>query len=300
MAKIKILVVDDSALDRRLAGALLTKAGYVVEHAEDGRAALASVAAKEPDAVVTDLQMPFLDGLELVAQLRVTNPSLPVVLMTAHGSEAVAEAALRIGASSYVPKRKLASDLVETVGAILALLHGGRRESGLDPLEVGELDFELGLELESMSEVIGTLESNLLKLGLCDEGGALQVGVALREAIVNAVVHGSLEVSSSLLDEGDGSSFHALVAKRRKEPPYSRRTVRLRASHTKDEVVYTVTDEGPGFDASTLADPTDVANLDRTHGRGLMLIRTFMDEVSFRGRGNEIRMSKRRARESQA
>ena len=121
---------------------------------------------------------------------------------------------------------------------------------------------------------------------------------ALFEAIVNAVVHGSLEVSSKLLDEGDGSKFHALVAKRRKEAPYSRRTVRLRASHTKDEVVYNVIDEGPGFDTEALADPTDIANLDRTHGRGLMLIRTFMDDVSFLGRGNEIRMIKRRARAS--
>jgi anti-sigma regulatory factor (Ser/Thr protein kinase) len=223
-----------------------------------------------------------------------------VILMTAHGSEATAEAALRIGAASYVPKRKLASDLVETLGAVLQLSHTGRRESSVDPLEAGELVYELGVELETMTDVIGTLESSLVKLGLADDGGALQVGVALREAIVNAVVHGSLEVSSRLLDDGDGAAFHALVAERKKQAPYARRTVRLTALHRTDEVVYTVSDQGPGFDPSTLPDPTDPANLDRTHGRGLMLIRTFMDEVSFHGRGNEIRMTKRRAPKGEA
>ncbi|HTJ81389.1 MAG TPA: ATP-binding protein, partial [Polyangiaceae bacterium] len=117
--------------------------------------------------------------------------------------------------------------------------------------------------------------------------------VALREAIVNAVIHGNLEVSSELLETG-GSTFQDLVAERQRTAPYANRKVVVVARYTADQVTYVVTDEGPGFDPGSLPDPTDVANLERPSGRGLMLIRMFMDDVIFNARGNQITMAKRR------
>jgi len=63
---------------------------------------------------------------------------------------------------------------------------------------------------------------------------------------------------------------------------------------TPRQVCYTISDQGPGFDPSSLPDPLDPENLLRTHGRGLMLIRSFMDEVRHNDTGNEITMIKRR------
>jgi anti-sigma regulatory factor (Ser/Thr protein kinase) len=63
---------------------------------------------------------------------------------------------------------------------------------------------------------------------------------------------------------------------------------------TDKAVVYVVRDEGNGFDVSSVPDPTNSQNLLRASGRGLMLIRTFMDEVLFNDTGNEIIMVKRR------
>ena len=97
-----VLIVDDSAIDRRLAGALLAKRGYDVAYAADGREALERCEQVRPDVVVTDLQMPQMTGLELVEALRSRFPSLPVVLMTAHGSEQIAMMALNAGAAIYV------------------------------------------------------------------------------------------------------------------------------------------------------------------------------------------------------
>jgi len=68
-----------------------------------------------PDLVVTDWQMPEIDGLELVNTIGDKYPEVPVVLMTAHGSEVVAAQALANGAASFVPKSDLADNLVETV-----------------------------------------------------------------------------------------------------------------------------------------------------------------------------------------
>ena len=55
--------------------------------------------------------------------------------------------------------------------------------------------------------------------------------------------------------------------------------------------MYTVRDEGPGFDPASLPDPTDPANLDRPCGRGLLLMRTFMDNVIFNDKGNEVTLA---------
>lgn len=288
-----VLVVDDSPMDRRLAGALLVKRGFTVEYAADGREALQKIEASRPDLVVTDLQMPEMTGLELVVAVRKRFPSVPVVLMTAHGSEAIAMLALKTGASSFVPKRRLADDLGSTAEAIVSITLDADRISTVDPLEVRQVRFELGPDLEALGEVVSQLESHLVHIGLSDETAVLQVAVALREAIVNAIVHGNLEVSSELLESG-GSAFAELVNQRKTQAPYRDRKAIVSAVYAPGEVTYTITDEGPGFDPTTLPDATDVENLEKASGRGLMLIRMFMDEVSFNEKGNQISMTKRK------
>src|ERR1700676_702922 len=103
----RALVVDDSptqALDLRRR---LTRGGFHVEMAANGRAALDAGDKHLPDIVLTDLMMPEMDGLELVKQLRRSRPGLPVILLTAEGSEEIAATALRAGAVGYIPKKNL-------------------------------------------------------------------------------------------------------------------------------------------------------------------------------------------------
>ena len=92
-----LLVVDDSRVDRRLVGGLLQKTGeYEVIYAENGRDALQRLELDIPDAVLTDLHMPELNGLELVQAIKRDYPLIPVLLMTAQGSEELAVEALRL------------------------------------------------------------------------------------------------------------------------------------------------------------------------------------------------------------
>lgn len=293
-----VLVVDDSSIDRRLAGRLLEKAGFAVRQAGDGEEALVEIEREVPAIVLTDLHMPKLDGLELVVAVRKRWPKLPVVLMTAHGSEAIAMHALRTGAASFVPKRRLADELGSTLRAIVDLaVDSGDRTSQVDPLDARETRFVLENDVTAITEVVGQLEAELAHLGICDETGLIQVGVALREAIVNAIVHGNLEVSSKLHEEttaAGGTAFAELVAERKTKDPWRRRRVSVLARYEPDEVTYRIEDEGPGFDPSCLPDPTDAANLERLHGRGLMLMRMFMDEVAHSSTGNVVTMTKRR------
>jgi CheY-like chemotaxis protein len=287
------LVVDDSAMDRRLIGGLLKRAGYEVLYAENGRHALELLAEKLPDIVATDLQMPELDGLELVAAIRQQFPSVPVLLMTAHGSEEIAVKALQKGAASYVPKRSLAKDLVVTIQNILEVTQADHPEQRvLDWMVHTESLFVLDNDVSVIPPLVSHLEASLTRMKIVDQTALIQVGVALREAIVNAMYHGNLEVSSSLREEPD-NAFFDLVEERRRTSPYQLRRVRVTARETRAEVTYVVTDEGPGFDPSALPDPTDPQQLESVSGRGLLLIRTFMDEVLHNPQGNEITMIKR-------
>src|SRR4051794_23148380 len=105
-----IIVVDDHRSQAEEFGELLRNAGCDVTLAGNGREAMDLLRLDLPDIVLTDLDMPVMDGLELVQAIRRDYPALPVILMTAMGSEAVAAKALHHGAASYVRKRNLAKE----------------------------------------------------------------------------------------------------------------------------------------------------------------------------------------------
>lgn len=100
----KILVIDDNACDRGLLVAVLECKGYEVMCADNGGVGLMLCHQQTPDAVVLDLNMPGIDGLTLLRQLRILHPSLPVVVFSGHSPEEVEEAMLKEGATAFIQK----------------------------------------------------------------------------------------------------------------------------------------------------------------------------------------------------
>ena len=237
--------------------------------------------------------MPNVDGLTLVeVRVREQFPRVPVVLMTGHGSEEIAIAALRAGAASYVPKRNLATELIPALEQVLtASQTDDRRCRVLGALTHRESRYSLENDPGLVSPLIQVFREELVAFGLSDATGATRAGIALEEALLNAVYHGNLGVSSELKLLGDGS-FEKLAATRRFETPYRDRRVRMTASLTPECATFVVEDEGPGFDVSKLPDPTDPENLDKPSGRGLLFMRTFMDEVRYNTTGNCVTLVK--------
>ena len=295
--KTTVLVVDDSVFDRQLAGAILAKENAEAIYAVNGARALELLASAPPDVVLTDLQMPTMDGLSLVREIKRQFSSIPVILMTGQGSEEVAAEALRNGASSYVPKRNLNRDLGVALSTVLAAVESQReREQVHDFVQRSDIRFQLGYEPSGPKVLVNHLQEILGLMKICDHGGRLRVGTALVEAIVNAVDHGNLELDSKLREE-DGNTYRKLGQQRSVELPYRERRVIVSATFTPDEAVFVIQDEGPGFDPGKLPDPTDPMNLIKPFGRGVMLMRTFMDDVRFNDRGNETTLVKRRRRD---
>src|SRR5436190_11175150 len=115
-----VLVVDDAAVDRKLVGGLLAKGtGLQVQFAASGEEALERLSAINPAVIVTDLVMPGMSGLELVARVVEQNAGIPVILMTGKGSEEIAVKALTAGAASYVPQGHFHRQLLTSVSAVL-------------------------------------------------------------------------------------------------------------------------------------------------------------------------------------
>ncbi len=124
---LKILLVEDNAVNQRLAARLLEAAGHVVALAGDGREALARLQAEEPDLVLMDVQMPVMDGLQAAAEIRArergTQRHLPVVAMTAHAMSGDRERCLAAGMDGYVTKPIDARHLLETIDELAAARH---------------------------------------------------------------------------------------------------------------------------------------------------------------------------------
>jgi DNA-binding NtrC family response regulator len=116
MSKGKILVVDDEAAARAALAELLRAEDYTVETAGDGFKALGRLAEFEPELVLSDLNMPGMDGVELLRKLKEHSAELPVILMTAFGGVETAVAAMREGATDYLTKPLNTDELIIVLG----------------------------------------------------------------------------------------------------------------------------------------------------------------------------------------
>lgn len=290
-----VLVVDDNPIDARLVSALLSRGlGLNVAVAGNGLEALKWLKTNQATVVLTDLQMPEMDGLELVAEVTDRYPDIPIILTTAAGSEEVAFQALQAGAASYVPKQALSEQLAPTMGSILAFAQAGRRKQ---QFLAGINRVELALDMESDETLVPVfiqhMQDYMLRLGLCDARSRIRASVALEEAMLNGIYHGNLEVSSQLKEIEGKDAFRERVQQRKSEEPYCTRRLHIEVRMDRHEGTFIVRDEGSGFDVSSVPDPTDPENLLKPSGRGLLLIRMFMQEVRHNTQGNEITMIRR-------
>ena len=215
--------------------------------------------------------------------------------MTLQGSEETAFQALQLGAASYVPKTFLHEGLRDAVRKVLqASAHQSYYQKAMDCLARSERVFSVVNDSSLFSPLIAHFQEECVALGICNHADRVRLGVGLGEALANAMFHGNLELSSSLR-ETDADAYHNLAEVRRREPPYQERRIEIEVQLARGKAVFVVRDEGPGFNPAALPDPTDPANLEKVTGRGILLMRAFMDEVGFNARGNEVTMVKQAA-----
>ena len=146
----KVLVVDDDESVRVLLTRYLEMEGFEVDQVSDGGGALAAIASANPDLVLLDLMLPAQDGLDILTRLR-RDSDVPVILLTARGSEADRILGLKLGADDYVVKPFSPGELTARINSVLR-----RTRSAAAPQQV--LQFEgLSLDLATREVTVGNL-----------------------------------------------------------------------------------------------------------------------------------------------
>lgn len=291
-----VLVVDDSEIDRRLIGGLLPQElDWLVEYADNGAVALEKMRLSMPDIVITDMIMPEIDGMQLVSHIHVEFPRIPVILITAHGSETLAVEALQRGATSYVPKSVLAEKLRETVEQVLALARADRSYSRLlYCVQRLQYDFVLENDPALVPPLVDMIQQMLAGLGFCSNTDRMHAGIALEEALLNALLAGNLEMDPREVQEARKNlrqgQCSGLVESRRHSSPFSERMTSVSVDISRDRAIFAIRDEGKGFDISAVPERDDAQMLENRSGRGLVLMKNFMDDVQFSPGGNEVTM----------
>ncbi len=247
--------------------------------------------------VLTDLLAPDANGLWILEQLQrqQRNVAPPVVVLTSAKNEQLAVQALRAGAASYVPSRLVARELMETLTSVSALASAHHdRSRVIECMHQWTSEFVLENDRTLIPPLVRYLQDMTQQMDLLVEPGEeTRIGIALEEALLNGMYHGNLEVPSSLREEDD-TKFYALIERRRQELPYAARRLQIQAQINRNEAFFVIEDNGPGFDITTVPDPTHPINVERVCGRGMLLMRTFMDEVQYNQRGNQVCLRKRR------
>ena len=164
-----VIIEDEEAIRRGIADAL-TVAGYDPAEAGDGESGLTAARASGVDLVLLDLQLPRMDGLDMLVELRKTHPTLPVIILTARGSEDDRVSGLKLGADDYVVKPFSARELLARVEAVLrrcperphpvrSIATGGHTVD-LDRCEVRFADGRLAPLSEMETEILRHLATN--------------------------------------------------------------------------------------------------------------------------------------------
>ena len=283
----------------------------IVDSADLGRPAWARLAGEFPEAVLHQARSladhPWtLEQIDAVLYLLAPDTTLPEEIQQFHAaavsviviaSEAIAadQIASLVSAHTVLPLAHLDAFLSDALHEALAETSRRRDAALVSARRTRTVHlYELDNDKTRISAFAGRLLQECDRYDLFDERDRFRTQIALEEALLNATVHGNLEVSSRLREE-DHDAFGEMIALRQSLPEYATRRVHVTFDVDRTAARFVIRDEGPGFDVSRLPDPRETDRIELASGRGVLLMRSFMDDVQYNARGNEVRMLKQRS-----
>ncbi len=287
-----ILVADDQELIRSILFRSISKAGYQVITAPDGEEAIEVYRRRHPALVISDIQMPRMNGLTLLKEIKKLDERALVILITGFGSEDILLQALRGGAINFFRKPFKVEEVIAVLHQLLR-----HRENIVYP----------GLIAPSLMEeekrfIITPLETNILPVinqitlnlsARFPDAEIINLRIGIEEMINNAVEHGCLDIGYEEKNTALHRGAFAELIRDKARRAGGRRRVFVGSRLDGDEFTVTVRDQGRGFDWRSLPTPTG-QNLLHFNGRGVFLTKIFFDSVEYNEAGNEVILRKRR------
>jgi serine/threonine-protein kinase RsbW len=263
----RVLVVESDPTVRESVTSAFSARGHTVTPVDSVAEAVRWIEAGVVDLVVSDLANATSADSRLVRSIHARRSPVPLVVTTLP-TDGVTPELLKTGTAEVLayPFGEDALDEAIEKAQTHHMLHGDAMK--IQPFLTERIEFVIPSRVEYLDGILNHLSERLVKLRVV-EPESIEVVVALDEAIVNAIKHGNG------YDPGKHVTIAAVISNR--------------------EARFDVSDEGDGFSEQDVPDPCAPENLLRTSGRGLLLIRSIMDEVTYNERGNRITMVKRAA-----
>jgi DNA-binding NarL/FixJ family response regulator len=293
-----VLLFDECKLSRVLVKRLLGNSGsWSVECVDAVDDAMEYLRMAPVDVVITDMSYPEDNCFELLQLIRSEFPTTPVVVLTATTSTSLIMKAIQSGATTYMQKDTISlRRLADTLDGVLSAARRVRdREVLLRCMASSENQFVLENDISMIRALQQRIMDSLKMFGIGEVGDEMRISLVLEEAFANAIYHGNLELSSTLKEE-ENNLFEELAKQRCREEPYCHRRVRLTEHIDREKATIIIEDEGNGFDVSKIPDCCSEEGQGKASGRGMMLMRAFMDEVHYNAKGNQLTLIKWRNR----
>jgi len=288
----KILVVEDDLLFRTFVRNSIKSIGYQCIEAEDGKKGLEMFHKEKPQLIISDIQMPEMDGIEMLQQVRTLKSEVIFIVMTFFDSEEWAIKALNAGANNYLKKPIRKDKLQHLIKKYYTIAKSRTASRDINNMIVRK-NFEM--KFKSSIEVIPVVVEYLIKESGIQNYILNTAGIelGLNEIITNSVEHGNLGISysekSSALSEG---TYEKLYVERLTNPELAEKEVTIKYSSDEEKFEWEVIDEGKGFDWGKVPDPIKESNKEGFHGRGIFLTKFQFDEMEYLGKGNVVKLKK--------
>lgn len=286
-----IMVVDDDEDIRAMICRHFRRAGMIATEMKDAESAIESYDEINPTAVISDVKMPKMTGLDLLTALKKKNNNAIVVLMSGHGDKQILFEALRGGATGFFQKP---FNLGELTSFVLRAIRQSRDPS-IDHLLSPHLAsehkrYEFGSHGIDIAPIVDQITLNL-KLWV-SESELVNLRIGIYEMIENAIEHGNLGISFNEKTENIAEGTYAqLVNELAADPENKDKRVRVESEFKNGEFQVTIDDDGDGFDWRRLSDfEMELQSL--YNGRGIILTEIYYDDVSYNEKGNAVTLTK--------
>ncbi|MGK0291309.1 MAG: DNA-binding response OmpR family regulator [bacterium] len=289
----KILIVeDDHALQTYLNDSMEAE-GHEVKTAENGQVGLNIFEQFKPDLIISDIQMPVMDGLKMLEIIRHQHKDPIIIMVTAYGSEEFARKALHLGANNYLNKPIRHIELLPIIRKYNEVVENRLIEN--ESFETAHQKL-FTVEFDNDFEKLPTIVNQLIQEAktLFEKDQYLEVKIGLMELLMNAVEHGNLGITYDEKSYAlESETLYDLYEERQSDAVFSKRKVVVDYHQNETSCQWIISDEGNGFDLKTVPDPLDPnSNPLKFHGRGIFLSKFQFDEMEYNDKGNVVRVKK--------
>jgi len=290
----KILIVEDDLASREYLKNAIEIEGHEYRAAENGKEGLEFFSEFKPDLLLCDIQMPIMDGLELLEAVRAKKSNSIIIMITAFSTEDYAVEAFHLGANNYLKKPVRQAELLDLLQKYDTII---KNRKAIIPKVPGDLlhrEFvlEFNTHTENIPRVVDYLITETGNLFTSDERISIELGLV--ELLTNSLEHGNLEISfdekSNALQDG---VLNKLYEDRLSNPTFLARKIRVNFRMNQARAEWLIEDEGKGFDWKALQNDIQEERLFDLNGRGIFICQFLFDELEYMDKGNKVRILKR-------